>query len=149
VLTFTAIGALLVLIASRWIVKTLYSSAFLPSVAPLQILLPGVVALGVSRVLSNDLFGRGRPGLSLCVAVVTVVSNVALNALWIPQYGIAGAALASSASYSLALAATLWVYCRISRNPWTIVMLPQRGDWMLYWRTGLALLQRVKARSPS
>ncbi|MBN1153250.1 MAG: oligosaccharide flippase family protein [Dehalococcoidia bacterium] len=149
VLIVTSFGALVVFVVSRWVVELLYTHTYLASVAPLQILLPGIVALGVSRVLANDMSGRGRPELNLYVAVVTVVSNVVLNALWIPRLGIAGAALASSVSYSVSFAVTLWIYCRISTNSWATVLLPQRGDWNLYRETVMALVRNLKARGRS
>jgi O-antigen/teichoic acid export membrane protein len=134
---------------SQWVVELLYSDTYLASVGPLQILLPGIVALGVSRVLANDMAGRGRPEVNLYVGVVTVASNVALNALWIPRLSIGGAALASSVSYAVSLAVTLWVYCRISANSWTRVLLPQRGDWGLYRETVITLARNLKARGGS
>jgi len=42
-------------------VQYFFGSAFLPSVEPLTILLPGIVALSVSKVLSSDPAGKGRP----------------------------------------------------------------------------------------
>ena len=146
VLWGTALGALALALVSHWIVLLLYSEAFLPSVRPLQILLVGIVALSVARVLASDIAGRGRPILNTYVSVAALGTNVILNLIWIPRYGITGAAWASTVSYSLTLVTRLYLYCRLSGNPWTKVLLPQRGDWVLYWRMGLALGQWVKAK---
>lgn len=147
VLWVTALGAIALAFVSHWIVLLLYSEAFLPSVRPLQILLLGVVALSVTRVLANDIAGRGRPILNTYVSVATLGSNVILNLIWIPRYEIAGAAWASTVSYSLTLVARLFLYCRLSGNSWTKVVLPQRGDWALYRRTGVALGQWIRAKA--
>jgi len=146
VLSVTALGALVIFFLSRWIIGLLYSSVFLPAVRPLQILLPGIIALSVGRVLSNDIAGRGRVMLNNYTGLVTVTTNVALNILWIPRYGISGAALASTVSYTATLVSSLFFYCRLSGNPWTKVILPQQGDWAIYRRTGLALGHWVKAK---
>jgi hypothetical protein len=37
-------------------------------------------------------------------------------------------------------------YCRLSGNSWTKVLLPQRGDWALYRRTGVALARWARAK---
>jgi len=145
-LWITALGALVLVFLSRWIVVLLYSKAFLPSVSALQALLVGIVALSGGRVLANDFAGRGRPMLNTYVGMLTLVTNVILNIVWIPKYGINGAAWASTVSYSLTLVARLFLYCRLSGNPWTKVILPQRGDWAIYRRTGLALGRWVKAK---
>jgi len=146
VLWTTALGALLLALFSRWIVLLLYSEAFLPAVSALQALLIGIVTLSAGRVLGNDIAGRGYPILNTYRGVVTVATNVALNLLWIPRYGIVGAAWASTASYTVSFLSALFFYCRLSGNRWTKVIFPQRGDWALYWRTGLALAQWMKAK---
>jgi len=143
VLLVTALGAAVLAFVSRWIVGLFYSEAFLPAVQPFQILLPGIVALSAGRVLANDIAGRGRPMLNTYVVAVALVVNIVLNIVLIPRYEIAGAAWASSISYTLILIARLFLYCRLSGNRWTSVVLPQRGDWALYWRTGLALSQWI------
>ncbi|GAB4536623.1 MAG: flippase [Anaerolineae bacterium] len=140
----TALGALVMFFLSRWVVEFLYSADFLPAVQSLQILLIGIVALSVSRVLANDISGRGRPMLNSYVSVATLTTNVILNLVWIPRYGIAGAAWASSASYSLTLLARLFLYCRISGNSWIKVILPQPTDWALYRQTLITFSQRLK-----
>ncbi|MGQ9631391.1 MAG: flippase [bacterium] len=146
VLWVTALGALAILLISRWIVELLYSSDFLPAVRPLQILLPGIVALSAARVLANDIAGRGRVMLNNCAMSVTVATNVILNLLWIPRYGIEGAALASTVSYGVTLVVMIFIYCRLSGNYPAKVLLPQRSDLALYRRTGAVLSQWVRGR---
>jgi len=146
VLWTTALGALVLALLSRWIVLVLYSEAFLPAVGALQALLVGVIALSAGRVLANDISGRGFPGLNICTNLVAVATNIALNLLWIPRYGIVGAAWASTASYTLSFLMALFFYCRLSGNSWAKVILPQRSDWALYWKTATALGQWVRAK---
>lgn len=142
----TALAALLLFFLIHYVIVFLYSEEFLPAVRPLQILLPGIVALSVWRLLANDLAGRGKPMLNTYITGVAVIVNLGLNFFLIPRYSIEGAAWASTASYSIALIIVLAVYCRISGNSWMKVLLPQQGDWALYWRTGVALSQWAKAR---
>jgi len=139
VLWTTALGALLLALLSRWIVLLLYSEAFLPAVGALQSLLVGIVALSAWRVLANDIAGRGFPGLNIYTGLAAVATNIVLNLLWIPRYGIVGAAWASTVSYTVSFLGGLFFYCRLSGNSWTKVVFPQSGDWALYWRTGKAL----------
>jgi len=148
VLWTTALGALLLALLSRWIVLLLYSEAFLPAVGALQSLLVGIVALSAWRVLANDIAGRGFPGLNIYTGLAAVATNVALNLLWIPRYGIVGAAWASTVSYTVSFLGALFFYCRLSGNRWTSVVLPQLGDWALYFRAakylGLWVSTKVK-----
>ncbi|MBC7231556.1 MAG: flippase [Actinobacteria bacterium] len=133
VLWTTAIGALVLALLSRWIILFLFSEAFLPAVGALRALIIGVIMLSAGRVLANDLAGRGFPRLNIYTGLAAVVTNVALNSIWIPRYGIVGAAWASTASYSVTFLLALFFYCRISGNRWTKVILPQPGDLSLYY----------------
>lgn len=143
----TTLGAMAIFFLSRWIVEFLFSADFLPAVLPLRILLVGIVALSASRVLANDVAGRGRPILNTYVGASALMTNVALNLIWIPRYGIAGAAWASTLSYSVTLLARIYLYCQLSGNSWIRVISPQRTDWTLYRQT-ISTIGR-KLRVPS
>lgn len=146
VLWSTALAAVVLALVSRWIVLLLYSEAFLPAVSALQALLTGIVVLSPGAAVSSDIAGRGFPHVSIYVGLAAAVTNVVLNILWIPRYGIVGASWASTASYTVEFLVVLFFYCRLSGNRWTAVVLPQRGDWALYWRTGVTLWQWARAK---
>ena len=99
-------------------------------------------------MLSNDIAGRGRPILNTYIGMLTLAINVVLNLVWIPKYAITGSAWASTVSYSAQRVSSLFLYCRLSGDHchWTKVLLPQRGDWALYWRMGLALGQWAREK---
>ena len=63
----------------------------------------GFVALSLARLMEGSLYAAGRPTSILVGYLVATGINVALNLVWIPAYGILGAAYATFASY-LALA---------------------------------------------
>jgi len=147
VLWITAMAALVLALLSRWIVLLLYSEAFLPAAGALQALLVGIVALSAGRVLANDIAGRGFPGLNIYTGLATVLTNVILNLLWIPRYGIVGAAWASTVSYTVLFLGALFFYCRLSGNRWTKVVFPQRGDWRLYFLVAKALYSWAWAKA--
>jgi len=150
VLVVTALTAAVLAVFSRWIVLTLYSDAYLPSVRALQVLLFGVVAMSAGRVFSNDISGRGFPGLNVYIAVAAVAVNVVLNILWIPKYGIVGAAWASTVSYTASSIGALFIYCRLSDNRLIKIFLPQKSDWALYRKTTKYLIRWIldKVRTP-
>jgi O-antigen/teichoic acid export membrane protein len=146
VLWMTALASLILAFLSKWIVLLLYSEAFLPAVGALRALLIGITTLSAGRILSNDIAGRGFPGLNIYTGLAAVVTNVILNILWIPRYGIVGAAWASTVSYTVSFLCALFFYCRLSGNRWTSIVFPQRGDWAIYWKTGKTFFQWAWAR---
>jgi len=143
VFLITSLGALALYFLSEWVVILLYSSSFLPSIRPLQILLPGIVAMSVDRVLSNDLAGRGKPLLNTYMGLITVTTNISLNIIWIPKYGIEGAALASMIAYSIELIGTLLIYWHFSGNSPFITMIPQKSDLKIYKKYSSKLYRKL------
>lgn len=94
------IGGLLILPAA-YIVIAVVLPRFVGSMIPLVILVPGMVSLSMSKVLSSYTSGLGRPGAATIAAGTAMIVNIALNLWLIPLAGIAGAALASLVSYTV------------------------------------------------
>jgi len=132
VLLITLIGAILLFCLGRLLIVLFYSERFSASVLPFQILLIGAVTMSGWRVLANDLYGRGKPQLNIYISAMSVVLNIVLNVLWIPKFGIAGAAWATSASYTFAFVVIMIVYAKISGNNIRHVILPQKSDFYFY-----------------
>jgi O-antigen/teichoic acid export membrane protein len=126
------VGALALYFASPWLVTIVYSDAFSPSIGPLQVLLPGVVALSIWQLLHQDIAGRGKPILNVYVNLMAVVLNILLNLLLIPKYGITGAAWATSLSYCSALLGAAFIYRRLTNNPLSTIFIPQYSDIRFY-----------------
>lgn len=147
VLWATALGAIVLGSLSRFLIQFLFSEAYLPAAGALQALLVGTVTLSAWRVMSNDIAGRGRPSLNIYIGIVTVATNVVLNWIWIPRFGISGAAWASTVSYSVAFLGALIIYCYLSGNKWYRIILPQRGDISIYVRSIKSLLGFADAMS--
>ncbi|MFN4190864.1 MAG: flippase, partial [Pseudothermotoga sp.] len=143
VLWTTAVAAVILALLSRWIVQLLYSETFLPAVSALRALLIGVIAISVGQVLGNDIAGRGLPKLNIYTSMVSAINNIILNFLWIPRYGILGAAWASTVSYTISFLGALFFYCRVSGNQWTKVIFPKKLDLALYLKMVGLLWQSI------
>lgn len=90
--------ALLVGPAIGW----LYGLPFAGAVWPFILLLPGTVLLSLPKFLEAPLIAElGAPQVLVWSKGAGLAANVGLNILLIPRYGISGAAVASSLSYSL------------------------------------------------
>ncbi len=133
-LLITILGALLLFGLSKWLIPFLYSEAYLPAVEPLQVLLVGIVAISMERILANDIVARGKPMINTYIASASLIANIILNIILIPEFGIMGAAWATSITYSLMAIVKLFVYCKLSGNsPINVIML-KRSDINLYFR---------------
>ena len=128
-LAVAALGSVALFFVVGFFIPLVYGQDFEPSVLVTRLLLPGVVAFTVYKVLNMDLAGKGRPWLSLYVATPAVLLNIALNLVFIPRYGANGAALASTVSYSVAAVAFIVVYSRAVQIPLRDLLRYRQSDF--------------------
>jgi len=82
-----------------WLLTTLYGVEFTNSTTPFKILLIGMVFTAMSQLFSIMLFSKGKSNIALIANSIGLVFTVALDIILIPNYGINGAAAATSISY--------------------------------------------------
>lgn len=130
---FSVIFALL----SSPIVTLLYGEAFSKSAEVINILLPGVLVIVISKILHPDLAARGYPLYALYVFIGPLIINIILNLIWIPIHGIYGAAWASTISYSIGGLAFGVVYAKKEGLKFTDLVILKKEDLKL-------LIQQLK-----
>jgi len=118
VLFLTFLFSLAIAFLSPLIVDILFGNAYINAVGALCILLPGIVLGALSRILSNDIAGRGRPEINMYIALITVAVNIIANIVLIPRMGINGAALATTLSYSFNTVLKIIAYSMVSGLKW-------------------------------
>lgn len=129
---FTVLMALLgglALLPASYVVIVIVLPRFLGSMLPLAILLPGIVSLSLSKVLSSYISGLGRPGSATIAATIAMAVNLGCNLWLIPFAGIAGAAAASLVSYSVHAAIMVVFASRVSGLPITDFVVPRRAEF--------------------
>lgn len=118
----TGITSLLLLIVSGWLVNILFGIEYEESVSVLIILLPGILANSVGRIISNDFSARGRPVLNVYVGILTVSVNVVANIILIPRIGPQGAAWATTLSYGINFIVKLLIFRNlVNMNPLRVI----------------------------
>ena len=132
VFALTWIMGMLLALLSYPVVIIVFGERYEGSVFALQLLLPGVIALSLSKVLSSDLAGRGFLLYNTLSSFVGLVATVVFDIVLIPHWGINGAAVASSISYFLSTLVVLGLYLRVSGNSIGNVLIPKRADRLLY-----------------
>lgn len=125
--TCLLVGVGLLLVASV-AVPVIWGRAFAGAVLPLGLLLPGIVIASMSSIASAYIAGIGKPNLNTRPAIANVIVNIAANVILIPRLGIAGAALASSLSYSVASIITIALFVRETGVPLSSVLVPRWSD---------------------
>ena len=77
------------------VIRFLYGAAYANSAAPLRILVWSAALVVLRWVYMDSLRATGNQTLDLRCAITSASLNVALNILWIPRFGMAGAASAT------------------------------------------------------
>jgi stage V sporulation protein B len=147
-LLVTALGAAALGVVSPVAVPLLFGSKFNGSVQPLLWLLPGVVALAGTKVLSAYVFSQGKPLINTYISVGTLVATLAGDLALIPLLGVDGAAIASTLSYGLSLVLTVRAYSRLSGHAVAEAVLPRPSDVRLYLDGARTVLARLRRPGP-
>lgn len=133
-------GAGLALVAYP-VVRLAYGAPFLPAIPALLALLPGIVCYSVQRVCGAYLLRLNHPLRISAILGGAVVLNLGLNLVWIPRWGMVGAAMASTASYVLSATLFLAWAASLAGVPLAQGILPRKSDWVLLQREALRASQ--------
>ncbi len=110
VLILTIIIAIILFLVSGFLINLLYPQEYIASVIPFKILLIGSISIGGWRVLINDLYGRNIMKPVIILGCISALINIILGILFIKNFGIIGAAWASSLTYSLTLLGIMLIF---------------------------------------
>jgi O-antigen/teichoic acid export membrane protein len=135
-LALTGIIIVGLLVGSGFLVPLLYGAAYKAAIPPLLVLLPGVLSMAIYKVLTRNFTSRDRQQVSIVASVLALVFNVGLDWILIPQWGIVGAATASTMGYTAAGLTLLILFFRESGIPWREVLLPDLNELAEHWRWG-------------
>jgi len=123
VFLFTFFAAVVAAIVVPYVINLFYGAEFVSGVQPFRILLIGIVLGAFSRVLANDIAARDLPQYNFYTSIAVVSANVAMNFIFIPKWGIIGAAVATSSAYGFNSILKICIYYTVSKNKWTELFL--------------------------
>lgn len=95
----TFLGGVVGAIALYWLLGPIFGEAYLDTFPAFLWLLPGIIAAAGARIYANTIAAAGKPEWNMYVALLAVAINVIGNILLIPDFGIIGAAWATSIAY--------------------------------------------------
>jgi O-antigen/teichoic acid export membrane protein len=124
----TGLSALLVAFFADFFLKLLFGAPFGAATGTLHILLPGIVVFSVARIISNALAARGKVSINLSISVGVLIGNTLLNYIFIPWYGMEGAATATFTTYTIATIALLIIGSYIMKTSILCFFYPQPDD---------------------
>jgi O-antigen/teichoic acid export membrane protein len=145
-LVVTIACALGLTLAGRLAIVTLYGAAYEPAAVPLVWIAWGIVMMSMYVLLSRDFTARDRQVINVIAAYVALGGNIGLNVWLIPRYGIEGAAMGTSISYSVAAGLLYLFFLRESGLAWHAPLVPTSADLARWQGLGREALRRVSRR---
>jgi len=133
-LALIIIAALGLGLVGPWLIPLVYKADYQPAVLPMLFLLPGVVAMGLYKVLSRNFSSRNKQEVSIAVASLSLMVNVGLDLALIPRLGLIGAAVSSGVAYLIAGGLLLGAFYRVSGLSIREVLCLHRADLDMYGR---------------
>jgi O-antigen/teichoic acid export membrane protein len=141
-LLLTALAGVILYLLSRPLLVLFYSTEFVPALNAFRILIPGIVTLSIAKILSSDFSGRDRRIFQTIATAIAFAVNVVLCFVWIPRYGIEGAAWASTAAYTLQSGIMIVFFRKLSGRGVFESLVVRGEDFALYGRTLRRLVTR-------
>jgi O-antigen/teichoic acid export membrane protein len=117
-------------IGGPFAIPLLFGAKFRGAVAPMLVLLPGIVMMSLYLILSRNFTSRNRQQINIVAAALALSINVGSNLWFIPHYGIVGAAASSCISYGVAALVLLVAFLRESGVSLPAVLWLSPGELM-------------------
>gem|GEM_PF-1682809 len=115
-LLLTAAISVPIAAAAPFVIPLVFGDDYEKAATSLALLLPGVILYAPVSILVVYLsVRRGRPGLSLVVALAGMALTAAAAIVLVPPLGGSGAAVASSVGYAGGAILTWWFFARLAR----------------------------------
>lgn len=135
------------LLALGWLfVPLVYGPAYRATVPPFLILLPGVMAMVIYKVLTRSFTSQNRLQVPILAASAALMLNFGLDWLLVPRWGVVGAAIASTVGYAAAGTVLLAFFLREFGLDWREVLLPKLDELIGHLRWAKASLQHRMAQ---
>jgi O-antigen/teichoic acid export membrane protein len=141
---FVMLAAIAAFVVGPFLVVLVYGHQFAEAGVVLRLLLPGIVAYCLMPLLATFYSQQlGRPQVTLVLSAISTVVCAAVTAAFIPRFGMAAGALASSVSYIVAVAigAALFIR-RTGVSPLQMIVLT-REDLRAYARLFAGVAARI------
>jgi O-antigen/teichoic acid export membrane protein len=126
------LGIVLFLIIGKFIIYYFYGIDYMPSYYPMLIMLPGMLFLGLYKMLTRNFTSRNKQHYTIIVTMTTLITNILLNFILIKPWGIYGAVFSSTFSFFLAGIFLLSIFKKESGFLYRDILFIKREDFDVY-----------------
>lgn len=126
-------------LSGKWLFPFVFGNTFNSMYYPFVFLIPGILSLVMVFLFSAYFAGKNKVKVNVLGSCIALPLILALDAVFIPRYGIYAAAMISSIGYFAVFVFSVSQYKKTAQNDDKITdfFLPQRSDYILireFWR---------------
>jgi O-antigen/teichoic acid export membrane protein len=125
-------SGLLIFLVAPYVIPLIFGKAMIPSIAMIQVVLPGILILIGFRILNSRLTGMGKPQIAIYTFLPALVINFILNLFLIPRFGGIGAAWSTNVSYAVGSIVFILVYSRLVNMPMREILRYRKSDFHFF-----------------
>ncbi len=111
----------------------IFGEGFMVGYGPMVILLGGLILIGTHAILKVELFRRGLPVFIVIYTTIGMIIKLTGNVLFIPEYGMYGAAWSSLATHAIFFSMALWYCVKHYGFKITDTLFIRKEDFKLLW----------------
>jgi len=124
------VALIVVSIIGNWLFPAVFGITFNKMTMPVLLLLPGIFSLSVLCLLSAYFGGVGKVKINVIGGVYALIIVIIGNLIFIPLYGIIGAAIVSSIGYSVNLVYSFYHFFKDNPTSIKTLFIFKRSDWV-------------------
>lgn len=120
-----------VAIVGYWLFPFIFGTTFQPMYFPFLLLIPGILAYSVVHLLAAFFSGSRNLSIGIITNIITLSLIITGDILFIPQFGIRGAAIVSSTGYIFLMCTLIFVHKRKYNSLFFDFLLLKKNDIVL------------------
>ncbi len=138
----TALACLILALIAKPVIRLFFTAKFYPALIPFYINLPRTIALGIGRVLGGNFQGTGKPEYGTIMAFVSFVLTLILDLVFIPRWGIIGAAIATTIANIFSVGIGLYIFLNTSKIKLSEMIFVHKNEVKNYRQLAIRVLRR-------
>lgn len=134
------------IVLGKFLLATFFGVDFVPVYYVYLWLIPASLCLSFGSLFNNYLNSKGFPIISIILPAISLVANIIMNILFIPRWGIAGAAIATSIAYAWWFISIIMYEHYSSGKRMLSFMVFQKADFVEIFTFASSLVMKKKRK---
>lgn len=127
-IAITLVSVLFIFASGKYLIGVVYGHEYISAYIPLIVLLPGILISCTTSVTVPYFTSKHMQKVTIFASLLSLIANLGINILLIPRYGIIGAAVSTTITYSLFSVVLLIKFKCESKIDWAQILFIRIDD---------------------